>query len=98
MQKERDGFCIGDRVVLVIGHPDNQEALFEGDEGTSVTFEWNSRKYFAGVEWDKPLPGGHSCDRHCRPKHGWKVPREYIEHGCGRNELPDLPDAAMLFS
>lgn len=87
-------FCVGDRVSLVVDHPDGKVSLHIGDTGTVVKISRKNRGILLGVEWDEYI-GGHDIDgRHsCKPGHGWNV---FVEEVClCENENEDYDMAAF---
>lgn len=65
-------FNIGDRVVSLVDHPDDNEDILEGDLGTicSLKFIYSGR---ICVRWDNRISGGHSCGDTCEHGYGWNV-------------------------
>ena len=63
-------FRIGDRVEAIVDHPDGNVDLFIGDTGTICHRLSPGR---VGVEWDKAICRGHSCDGFCEYGYGWYV-------------------------
>lgn len=93
-------FHVGDRVVLLVDHPDNNNHLVAGCTGT-VCKVFTSYPDTFGVDWDDDVDG-HSCDGTSAPGHGWNVDAEDIDHLVIREitdeELAAMPDVRSLFS
>ena len=68
-------FKIGDRVVL-LNYNSTFSNLKSGDTGTVCEIHG---KTFYGVNWDKEIKGGHSCDGKCPKGHGWRVSSSLIK-------------------
>lgn len=93
-------FQVGDRVVLLVDHPDNNNYLVAGCTGT-VCKVFTSIPDTFGVDWDDDIEG-HSCDGTCNDRHGWNVDVGDIERLVVRDitdeDLADMPDVRSLFS
>ena len=64
---------IGQRVELIIDHPDNNQSLVRGDTGTVVKVYGDGATQSIGVQWDKYV-SGHDCTSDtCLGGHGWLV-------------------------
>lgn len=79
MVESKCGFHIGDRVSLIVDHPDGNDHLVIGSEGEVWTFaQYGSDRI--GVMWDQP-DIGHDLDdgeRPCEDSRGWWVDADMI--------------------
>ena len=92
-------YSVGDYVMLMRDHPDDNAELFTGDIGVVVVDD----KSRCGVNWFKPI--GHDCSGRLEGderKFGWFV--EYSDiapYEAGREIEPpspeELPDISELF-
>ena len=64
-------FSVGDRVVLVADHPDDNDTLVAGCEGTVVKDQGHENNAI-NVEWDIYC-GGHNCSGYAVDGYGWMV-------------------------
>ena len=64
---------IGQRVELVIDHPDNNYSLVRGDTGTVVKVYGDGATQSIGVQWDKYVNGHDWASDTCLEGHGWWV-------------------------
>jgi hypothetical protein len=71
----------GTRVVLVKDHPDGNDNLVVGCQGTVVKdYEYVNDHYcWLSVKYDQPFDGGHGCDGLCENGYGWNTPPSYLE-------------------
>lgn len=69
---ENERYQVGDRVQLLVNHPDGNKVLMSGATGTVVHV---SISFSVGVCWDVPrgTPGFHHCQHHCENGRGWYV-------------------------
>lgn len=67
-------FSIGDRVVCMINHPDDNRRIVIGSTGTVCSF--NGR---IGVYWDDDVGGHHCGSERCPDGHGWWISEHYIK-------------------
>lgn len=68
-------FQIGDRVRLIVDHPDRNGTLRIGHTGI-ICDQSEANNY--GVEWDV-FVGGHDCSGHCASGYGWYVGGNQLE-------------------
>ena len=69
---DKEGFAVGDRVILLVDHPSGNRHLTAGMHGTVCDISGVG----IGVEWDEEV-SQHDCGGMCRMNHGWWVsPRE----------------------
>ena len=92
-------FNVGDYVMLLRDHPDDNPELFVGDVGVVVVTDGDKR---VGVNWFKPI--GHSCSGHLSGddgNNGWYVDKKDLALSYAPEELEvlpeDLPDISELF-
>ena len=78
-------FQIGDRVEAVVDHPDDNECLICGDQGTVRDIDSN-----IGVEWDK-FCYGHNLRGNAQDGHGWWVRPSDIRLSL-EEQLEDFPE------
>jgi len=75
-------FHIGDRVVAVVDHPDNNECIVCGSTGTVRSID-EPRESVIGVEWDMDVNGHGLSDEYgedrCKYGYGWNVESDDIE-------------------
>mgnify|MGYP000330828870 CR=1 FL=1 len=64
-------YQVGDRVELLVDHPESNSVLVAGDLGTVCYVSEYGDERRLGVAWDKGC--GHSCDGNCEDLHGWYV-------------------------
>lgn len=76
---EEYGFFEGDRVVLVVDHPDNNDDLYAGDCGTVLPYNYSGQPTWVSVVWDKNV-NGHDCSGQCNGGYGWNVHHSSIQH------------------
>lgn len=72
---------VGDRVVSVVDHPDDNEYIVSGMAGYVCILRKESETItegHVGVCWDEYVDG-HSCRGSCESGHGWIVREEEIE-------------------
>ena len=73
---------IGDRVICVIAHPDDNGDIYAGDFGTVVTFTDDGYYRPIGVSWDNQIVNGHELFANDKPNaadgHGWWVHEKEI--------------------
>lgn len=62
-------FNVGDRVMCVVDHPENNTHIYAGCTGTIVTEPRGNR---CGVRWDKYIHG-HELDGRCENGYGWYI-------------------------
>lgn len=70
-------FSVGDRVILLADHPDENYSLFAGDTGVVLGREAYLSKDWVSVKWDG-FNNGHSCGGLCPGDAGWNVPTRII--------------------
>lgn len=87
---KRYRYQVGDRVVLLKDHPDNNEILFAGMMGQVCRADDGENHRWISVCWDEWV-GGHSCSCACEEGYGWEVPREQLRLW----ELPEVEDASI---
>lgn len=91
-------FQIGDRVRLLVNHPDNNESLVIGCEGEVC----DTRFERIGVKWDdgdsEKAPPFHACNGLCEYGYGWYVEQYEIEHAETYDEHEFDVDTNELFS
>lgn len=74
-------FNIGDRVVSLVDHPDENDDIVVGVAGY-VCFlddeidEMGHRN--VGVRWDERICGGHDCHGSCESGYGWYMYEEEL--------------------
>ena len=71
-------YQVGDRVRCIKNHPDGNENIVIGYEGTVVGFS-NGGYRDIGVEWDGQVTGGHNFGSLISSYRGWYVTGEEIE-------------------
>ncbi len=66
-------YHVGDRVQLLVDHPENQSALRAGDTGIVVYVSGSTRR--VGVRWDveRDTDYLHTCNGRCEGGYGWYV-------------------------
>lgn len=67
-------FNIGDTVVCMVDHPDNNDFIMAGDTGTVLFCDHG----IVGVDWGRNVDG-HDCDRRCPYGNGWNVKESKVE-------------------
>lgn len=87
-----EGYSVGDRVQAIVNHPDNNSSILAEDTGTVCNISAVSS---IGVEWDKPVSGGHSCDHTCEDGFGWYVDKDEIAL-CGKDDVEDIDEDSFL--
>lgn len=67
-------FNIGDRVVSIVDHPDNNKTIVVGSIGTVCAIGSS-----LGVRWDEPVENGHELGGECEYGYGWWVYADQVE-------------------
>lgn len=70
-------FDVGDIVVLIVDHPDNNGVLMAGDVGRIVCCD-ECGDYDYGIEFEKRC-SNHGCSGNAEYHHGWFVYEDQIE-------------------
>ena len=90
-------FQIGDRVRLLVNHPDGNDTLVIGCEGEVC----DTRFERIGVKWDdgdSEKHPFHACNGYCEYGYGWYVEQYEIEHAETYDEHEFDVDTNELFS
>lgn len=75
-------FNVGDRVVSIVNHPDDNESIIEGLSGCVCCIldeDVACGDRNIGVCWDEPIDGGHDCRGNCEWRRGWFVYARELE-------------------
>ena len=78
MYEKHDSYEVGDRVILVIDHPDRNQSLVAGMTGT-VCANYRTERGWVPVNWDSEIERGHNCSSSCPSGHGWNTHPDYLE-------------------
>ena len=70
---DKEGFVVGDRVILLVDHPSGNHHLTAGMHGTVCDIS----SVGIGVEWDEAV-SQHDCGGTCKMHHGWWVSPQNI--------------------
>ena len=70
----------GTRVVLVKDHPDGNDDLVIGCQGTVLRdYDCSDDYCWLSIGYDQPISGGHKCEGLCEDGYGWNTPPTYLE-------------------
>lgn len=65
-------YYVGQRIEVVVNHPDDNEELIIGDRGT-IKRVMSNLTYAVSVEFDRPISGGWDCNGYCKHGYGWNL-------------------------
>lgn len=66
-------YHVGDRVQLLVDHPENQSALRAGDTGIVVYVSGSTRCIGVCWEVERDKDNLHACNDYCEDGYGWFV-------------------------